>query len=109
MAINPRRNPSGPLRSTKLVQYIDVLFWTKTDPPEVKPRDDDEEYIVRQYDYPDVVSGRFFGTTRAAHAIMLRNEDGENDVQMRLWPNDFYQGRRLQIPTQPSLRERDVL
>jgi hypothetical protein len=28
---------------------------------------------------------------------------------MRLWPNDFYQGRRVQIPTEPSLRERDVL
>lgn len=109
MAATARRNPSGPLRSSTFVQYIDVLFWGKTDPPEVKARDDDEEFILRQYDYPDVLSGRFFGTTRAAHAIMLRNEDGENDEPMRLWPNDFYQGRRIQIPTEPSLRERNVL
>jgi len=107
MALNIRRNPSGPLRSAVLVQYIDVLFWGKTDPPKVESRDDDEDYIIRQYDFSDVMSSRFFGTSRAAHAIMLRNED--EGTEMRLWPNDFYQGRRVQIPTEPSLRERGVL
>lgn len=107
MGLQARRNPSGPLRSSNLVQYIDVLFWSKTDPPEVKSRDDDEEYIVKQYDFSDGLSSRFFGTSRAAHAIMLRNESDED--QMRLWPNDFYPGRRLQIPTEVSLRARDVL
>lgn len=107
MGLKARRNPSGPLRSSLLVQYVDVLFWTKTDPPVVASRDDDEEYIIKQFDFSDHMSSRFFGTSRAAHAIMLRNES--DDEPMRLWPNDFWPGRRVQIPTEPSLRERDVL
>lgn len=107
MGLIARRNPSGPLRSSTLIQFVDVLFWSKTDPPKIEARDDDEEYIVKAFDFSDFLSSRFFGTSRAAHAIMLRNET--DDDQMRLWPNDFYQGRRIQIPTEPSLRERDVL
>lgn len=109
MARQARRHPSGPLRFSTLVQYVDVLFWSKTDPAEVAARDDDEDYIIRQMDFPDFLSARFFGTSRAAHALMLRNEEGEDDVPMRLWPNDFYQGRRVQMPSEPGLRERGIL
>ncbi len=106
-----RRNPNGPLRFAKLVVYRDgdgvARFFGKTEPPAVDSRDDDEDHIVRIGERSDLTSARELGTSQAAHLIMLRNETEEEP--MRLWPNDWYPGRRLQIPTTDGLRDRGLL
>lgn len=107
MGIKARRHPQGPLRHSTLVLIGDTLFWDKTRPPKLKPRGDDEPYICKSNDTSDALSGKFLGTTRAAHAIMERNETSE--APMRLWPNDFYPGRRIEIPTRQGLNERGFI
>lgn len=107
-----RRNPSGPLRFSNLVNFVAdngavVQFFAKTTPPDVEPQEDDQDHIIRLRERSDAVSSRELGTSKAAHLIMLRNEtDAE---PMRLWPNDWYPGRRVQIPTRDSLRDRNLL
>ena len=102
MSLEARRHPKGPLRSATLIVFVDVLFWDKTRPLPVDPEDTDEDYIIKAADRYDFLSARFLGTTRAGHNIMLRNETDEQP--MRLWPNDFVPGRRIQIPTRDSLQ-----
>lgn len=107
-----RRNPSGPLRFSQLVNFVGddggvVQFFAKTAPPDVEERDDDQDHLVRIDERSDLTSSRELGTSQAAHLIMLRNET--EDEPMRLWPNDWYPGRRLQIPTRDSLRDRGLL
>jgi hypothetical protein len=102
-----RRNPQGPLRSAKLVRFEEVLFWDKTRPAIIKSRDDDRDYIVKQADRQDFLAHTHLGTSAAGHLIMDRNDVDE--APMRLWPNDFYPGRRISIPTRESLRDRGHL
>ena len=107
-----RRNPAGPLRFSPLVGFTGedggfVQFFGKTAPPTIGPRDDDQDHLVRIDERSDLTSSRELGTSQAAHLIMLRNET--DDEPMRLWPNDWYPGRRLQIPTRDSLVERGAL
>jgi len=107
-----RRNKAGPLRFSKLVIFTgddggSVQFFSKTVIPAIKPRDDDEDHIVHIHERSDLTSSRELGTSQAAHLIMLRNET--DDSPMRLWPNDWYPGRRLQIPTSEGLRSRGLL
>ena len=82
MALLARRHPQGPLRSAALIKFDTVLFWDKTRPVPIKPRDDDEDYLIKSADRTDFLSSRFFGTSRAGHHIMLRNET--EDEPMRL-------------------------
>jgi hypothetical protein len=107
MALQARRHPRGPLRSATLILFEDVLFWDKTRPIPVTARDDDEDYLIKAADRPDFLSSRFLGTSRAGHNIMLRNETDEEPC--RLWPNDFFPGRRVQIPTRDGLRDSGAL
>jgi hypothetical protein len=107
MALQARRNPKGPLRSATLILFKDVLFWDKTRPIPVPPRDDDEDYLIKSADRYEFLSARFLGTSRAGHNIMLRNETDADP--MRLWPNDFVPGRRIQIPTRDGLRDSGAL
>ena len=107
MSLQARRHPQGPLRSATLILFDDVLFWDKTRPLPVKASDDDEDYLIKSFDRYDFLSSRFLGTSRAGHNIMLRNEtDAE---PMRLWPNHFVPGRRIQIPTRDGLRDSGAL
>lgn len=107
MALQARRHPSGPLRGASLILFNDVLFWDKTRPLPVKARDDDEDYIIKDADRYDFLSSRFLGTSRAGHQIMLRNET--DTTPMRLWPNDFVPGKRVQIPTRDGLKDRGAI
>jgi len=104
-----QRHPQGPLRFATLVKFtVDdevALFWDKTRMDKVQSSDDDQDFIVRDFDRSDMLSTTQLATTRTAHLIMDRNET-ENE-EMRLWPNDFYPGRRIQIPTIDSLRNRN--
>lgn len=105
------RNPSGPLRYATLVRFTEgedvAIFWDKTRMPKVEARDDDEDFLVRDFDRSDQLATTEIGSSRTAHLIMDRNETDE--VPMRLWPNDFYPGRRIQIPTTEGLRDRDFV
>jgi hypothetical protein len=100
--VGVQRNTSGPLRFSKLIQYIDCFFWDKTRPPPVEALDSDEPHIVRMTDRSDLLSSRYLKTTRAAHLIMERNG-------LRLWPNDFVPGLKIMIPTRASLEDRGLL
>ena len=106
-----QRHPQGPLRFATLVRFNikdDVgVFWDKTRMDKVEGRDDDKDFIVRDFDRSDVLAVTEIGSTRVAHLIMDRNET--EDETMRLWPNDFYPGRRIQIPTTDSLRDRGFI
>lgn len=102
-----RRNPLGPLRFSRLVRVNDCVFWDKTRPPLIEPRDDDASYLVKQQDRPDDLALTALGSTRLGWAIMERQD--QNEEQMRLWPNDFYPGRKIFIPSRDSLEERRVV
>lgn len=106
-----RRHPQGPLRFSELVRFEigdeAAIFWDKTRLEKVAPRDDDEDFICRDFDRSDAVSGDELSSSRAAHLIMDRNETSEE--QMRLWPNDWYPGRRIQLPTTEGLRDRGLI
>ena len=102
MASPIRRNPKGPLRFAELVKYEEALWWDKTRPPAVEEHEDDHEYVVHYLDRPDSLAHEELGDDAAGHLIMLRND-------MRLWPNDFVPGLRIQIPTRLSLSERGLL
>jgi len=106
-----RSHAQGPLRFADLIRFEQddeaALFWDKTRMEKITARDDDQEHIVRDFDRHDVLAVTEIGSTRVAHLIMDRNETAEEP--MRLWPNDFYPGRRIQIPTTDGLRERDYI
>jgi len=102
MASPIRRNQRGPLRFATLVKYEEAIWWDKTRPPAVGAHLDDHEYIVHYLDRPDSLAYEELGDDATGHLIMLRND-------MRLWPNDFVPGMRIQIPTRLSLGERGLL
>ena len=108
MAGSPvRRNPIGPLRFAKLIRLGECLFWDKTRPPPIEPRDDDSFYLVKRQDRHDFTAFLEVGSSQLGWAIMER-QDQRGD-QMRLWPNDFYPGRKIQIPSRDGLAERKVV
>lgn len=97
-----QRNPSGPLITATLVQINEALFWGKTKPPSIDPRDDDEIYIVKNYDRLDVIASDRLGDVQLGWVILERNN-------LRLSPNDLVPGRELFIPTRESLRTRGII
>jgi hypothetical protein len=107
MASPVRRNPLGPLRFAKLIKIDECLFWDKTRPPLVEPRDDDSFYLVRIQDRQDFVAFTELNNSQLGWAIMERQD--QNGDQMRLWPNDFYPGRKIQIPSRTGLEQRRIV
>jgi len=107
MAAPVRRNPLGPLRFSKLVKINEALWWDKTRPPDIGPLDTDTEYRIRIRDRSDFVAFNELGASALDWAIMERQD--QNGDQMRLWPNDWYPGRLIQIPTRDSLEARRVV
>jgi hypothetical protein len=102
-----QRNPQGPLRYSQLIQYDEVLFWGITTPPPILPENDDANSTVHSYDRSDAVAYAQLGTSEAAWIIMERQDQAGS--QMRLWPNDWYPGRRIAIPSRDSLSARGLL
>ena len=107
-----RRNSQSPLRNATLVQFgvsDGVVFWDRTFPPPIEPLDTDEDYIVQMRDRHDLLSFRKLGSSQLGWAIMERNNDiVPEEVDMRLWPNDFVPGLKIKIPTRVSLRDRGI-
>lgn len=102
MARGARRNPVGPLRYSQVRQINECRWWDKTKPPDIEPRDDDHDYTIRIGDMPDSLALDELQDDALGHLIMHRND-------MRLWPNDFYPGRRIQIPSRRGLEERGFI
>lgn len=108
-----RRHPLGPLQNATLTQIgVDdaVVFWDRTFPPNIDPLDTDETYIVQMGDRHDLLANRKVKSSHLGWAIMERNRDIEpEEIDMRLWPNDFVPGRAIKIPTRLSLSARGVI
>lgn len=107
-----RRNSNGPLRHSTLTQIGSVdstTFWDRTAPPPIEPLDTDETYVVQMADRVDLLAFRKVGSSQLGWAIMERNSDiVPEEVDMRLWPNDFVPGRPIKIPSRVSLRDRGI-
>lgn len=97
-----QRNPSGPLITATLIQVEEVLFWGRTRPPDIEPRDDDEEYTVRDFDRVDLIAHNRLGDVQLGWVILQRNN-------LRITPNDLVPGRKIFIPTREGLRERGIV
>lgn len=96
------RNPDGPLFHADLVRFRDVVWFDRTRPPAVEPRDDDVEYIVKEPDRLDTIAFQTLGNPQYGWVILERNN-------LRLMPEDLVPGRRLFIPTIDSLKERGII
>lgn len=107
MAAPVRRNPLGPLRFATLVKINEAVFWNKTRPPAIEPRDDDAVHTVKTTDRVDFLAATELESPALGWAIMERQD--QTGEQMRLWPNDFYPGRKIQIPSRDSLEQRRVV
>jgi hypothetical protein len=108
------RNPQGPLRNADLVQVGDdadgVIFFDRTLPPPVLPDSGDPSYLVEMADRHDLLAYRKMGNSQYGWVIMLRNADLDpEEVDMRLWPNDFVPGRSIKIPVRTSLENRGII
>ena len=97
-----KRNPVGPLRFSQRRRIDGVTFFERTRPGDVAAHPDDHDYIIRIGDRTDSLAHAELQDDATGHLIMLRND-------MRLWPNDFVPGKRIQIPTRESLEERDLI
>ena len=108
MAESPvRRNPEGPLRFAKLTKINECLFWDRSAPPLIEPRDDDSFYLVKRQERHDFTAFLELGSSQLGWVIMERQD--QNGEEMRLWPNDFYPGRKIQIPSRDSLSQRRIV
>ena len=104
-----RRNPSGPLYQAQLVQINEVVFWDRTNPPPVDPVDTDEPYIVEMQDRQDLLATRKLKNTQHGWVIMERNRNEEDQqIDMRLWPNDFVPGATIMLPARSSIIDRGI-
>ena len=107
------RNSHGPLRHAVLVQIGDVggvVFWDRTSPPDVDPLPTDQDYIIEIADRSDLLSFRSLQDSNMAWIIMERNKDIEpEEIDMRLWPNDFVPGRTIKIPSRRSISDRGIV
>jgi len=96
------RNPTGQLRTAILSQIEEVVFFSPTQPVDIKPQDDDIGYIVKIADRLDLLAARILGDAQLGWVILHRNS-------LRLAPNDLVPGRTIYIPTRESLRRRGIL
>jgi len=104
-----RRNPQGPLRHCELTQVVEVVFWDRTLPPKVDPVDTDEDYIIQMGDRHDLLAGRKIQSSQWGWIIMQRNRSEEDqELDMRLWPNDFVPGATISLPSQSSIVGRGI-
>jgi len=104
-----RINPQGPLRHAELTQVVEVVFWDRTLPPKVAPIDTDEPYIVQMADRHDLLAGRKMRSSQWGWIIMQRNRSEEDqEIDMRLWPNDFVPGATIMLPAQNSIVIRGI-
>lgn len=107
-----RRNKLGPLRHADLFQIGDpegVVFWDRTLPPDIKPLTTDESYTIQSRDRHDLLAHRRLGSSQLGWAIMERNKDIDpEEIDMRLWPNDFVPGRTIKLPSRRSLDDRGI-
>ena len=104
-----RRNPQGPLRHSILTQVIEVVFWDRTLPPRVDPVDTDEPYIVQMGDRHDLLTARKIRSAQWGWIVMERNRNEEDqEIDMRLWPNDFVPGATIMLPSRDSIVGRGI-
>jgi hypothetical protein len=104
-----RINPQGPLRHSELVQIVEVVFWDRTLPPRVDPVDTDEEYIVQMGDRHDLLAARRIKSSQWGWIIMERNRSEEDqEIDMRLWPNDFVPGATIMLPSRDTIVKRGI-
>ena len=96
------RDETGPLINAELFQFDDVLFWDRTRPPEIEAQDTDKTYIVKTGERIDLLAHRELGDMNLWWVIMVRNN-------LRLIPNDFVPGMKINIPTVDSLHQRGVI
>lgn len=108
-----RRNKEGPLYHALLVRVgttDGVTFFDRTQPPDIKPSSIDGDYVVEMADRHDLLAARQLGTPQAGWTIMERNKDIDpEEIDMRLWPNDFVPGRTIKIPPVDNLRSNGVI
>lgn len=108
-----RRNPQGPLSTSRLVQIgvvNGVVFWDRTDPPEILPLTTDSPHIIKIDERHDLLATRRLRSPQLGWVIMERNKDIDpEEIDMRLWPNDFVPGRTILIPTRRSLSDRSIV
>lgn len=97
-----KRNPTGPLSTATLIQINEAVFWGRTRPPKIEPRDDDGIYIVRNFDRVDQIAHQRLGDIQLGWVILERNN-------LRLAPNDLVPGQKIFIPTRESLRQRGIV
>jgi hypothetical protein len=104
-----RRNPQGPLIHSVLTQVIEVVFWDRTLPPKVDPVDTDEPYIVQMGDRHDLLAARKIRSSQWGWIVMERNRSEEDqEIDMRLWPNDFVPGATIMLPSRDSIVGRGI-
>lgn len=96
------RNPTGPLITSTLYQINEAVFWGKTVPPTIEPMDDDEVYIVRNFDRIDLIAHARMGDSQLGWVILERNN-------LRLVPNDLVPGMQLYLPSRESLSRRGII
>ena len=108
-----KRNQEGPLRHARLVQVGStdgVIFWDITRPPPVVAESADADYTVEMADRHDLLAHRKLGSSQLGWVIMERNSDiVPEEIDMRLWPNDFVPGRSIKIPSRKSLSRRGIV
>lgn len=97
-----KRNPIGPLTTATLYQINEAIFWGRTRPAEIDPRDDDEVYVVRNFDRIDLIAANQLGDPQLWWVILERND-------LRLAPNDLVPGQKIFIPSRQSLRSRGIV
>ena len=108
-----RHNSLGPLAHAVLVQIGDtdaVVFWDRTEPPVVDATDRDEDYLIEMADRHDLLADRKVGASAAGWIINERNNDvSPEEIDLRLWPNDYVPGRKIKIPPRDSLSSRGIV
>jgi len=97
-----KREPTGPLITATLFQINECIFWGRTRPKNIDPQDDDERYIVTNFDRLDLIAARRLGDSQLGWVILQRNN-------LRLAPNDLVPGTTIFIPTREGLRKRGVV
>ncbi len=97
-----KREPTGPLITSTLFQINECIFWGRTRPKTIAPQDDDERYVVTNFDRLDLIAARRLGDSQLGWVILARND-------MRLAPNDLVPGNTIFIPTRQSLRQRGIV
>lgn len=96
-----RRNPKGPLRFSRLIQILDVVWFDRTRPPVIDSRNDDRPYTVKMRDRLDLLAQDELGHHQRGWIIMERND-------LRLWPNDLVPGETIMLPTTRGIEERNL-